>query len=386
MKNVLPHIKVSDIHGPVFTQLDDGAPLSRLGLRNPFIHLVSLNQIDNICGFSAVANAYALEQQLNKQKPISSDTTREFAEKVFTDKIKEHSAFEKLRNDDGGVDYADAQTIIQVATKLGLEKGTLEFLDRDTVKFLHEGLKEGKSIDRNAELCNKLLNNPVTHIIYNVGGAHWVLLSVVTEKEVSTLYLLNSSNAPLQQGDDVAQLLRYISELTNEEFYTGVAEYKKNMEALDGWLAHDISATPAVLKKYLQDHGDCFSTDAKEQEIFIKRIINTTDGEGNTLLHKLASQGLTYGNKLYTYLIGIGVDRTSKNKAGYTFSSLAQAYKSAHVNNIQKDRGSFPLSNMFLVYSAVAVIIGYFMRNYQNSKQQADKDTIKPDVVNNRRQ
>ena len=216
IRGFLPQIEVSSIHGPIFTKLDDGKSLSALNLKTPLLYLVSCNQIENTCGFSAVANTCAVDQQLKKGTPITFKQTRALAQDIFTNSIEPLHAFKALQDGDG-VEYGDAEVIIKTATDLGLASKTLEILDRDTIEFLHKAHKEGKTIERNTDLSAKFMEQPVTHIIYNVGGGHWILLSVVTKNNAATLILLNTSNAPLKEDDDVARLLHYIDDLNHTD-------------------------------------------------------------------------------------------------------------------------------------------------------------------------
>ncbi len=212
VKNTLPLLRVSSVHGPVFTLLDTKKPLSTLNLKTPFVYLLSFNQIENICGFAALANAYAIEQQVKDDQTITFERTRQLAQEVFLDKIERDPVFKELQCG-VSIQYGDASQVIAVAEHLGLDTEAFEFLDSDTVQFLHSALKEGRPVDRNAEIITKLITRPVTHFIYNVGKGHWVLLSAVRSEHGSTLFLLNSSNAPLRENDEVVQLIRHIDDL-----------------------------------------------------------------------------------------------------------------------------------------------------------------------------
>lgn len=207
-------IKVSSVYGPVFTQFKSKAPLSQLNLKNPFVYLVSFNQIENTCGFSALANAQAIAQQ-QPNTPNFKDT-RTYAEAAFSKRIATLPEFTQLRCAQTG-GSADAATIKKVAIEMGIDENAIETLDSKTViQRLFPHIKHSdKFFKESATLIEKLTSQPVTYIFYDVGGGHWVLLAVATQNGVSTMYLLDANNNPLKEDEfsSVNPLIRYIDEL-----------------------------------------------------------------------------------------------------------------------------------------------------------------------------
>ncbi len=205
-------LAISSVHGPVYAALDDGTPLSTLPLKNPFVYLVSFNQVENTCGFSALANLFAVNAQVAQGKPITFSQTRELAEKAFSETITALPAFKNLERG-GAVNYSADVDLIPSAARLKIDPNTIELVSHETISFLHNALKTGRKIDAIEHLKEKLHTLPFTYIIYNVGGCHWVLLAVVSKDGVPSMYLLNSSNAPVRVGDDVMKLVTYIDDL-----------------------------------------------------------------------------------------------------------------------------------------------------------------------------
>jgi hypothetical protein len=72
---------------------------------------------------------------------------------------------------------------------------------------------KGEIVNRNNDIGKKLLNGETLHIIYNNGGDHWVLLSVIKVADGIKMILLNSTNNELSEGNDCVLLLKYIDDL-----------------------------------------------------------------------------------------------------------------------------------------------------------------------------
>ncbi len=218
-----PLLAVNNVHGPVYATLDDGTPLSGLSLKNPFVYVVSSNQIEDTCGFSALANLVAVNAQVSQGQPITFARTRELAEKVFSEAITNLPAFKKLQRG-GAVEYSADVDLIPSAVQLNIDPNSIELVSPETIGFLHTALKTGKKVDAIKHLKEKLQTLPVTYFIYNVAGCHWVLLAVVRKEGVSTMYLFDSLNAPLRAGNGVTKLVSYIDDLLEPEVEEAIVD------------------------------------------------------------------------------------------------------------------------------------------------------------------
>jgi hypothetical protein len=211
-KGAIGYLEHSYTDGPHFIKLEDGTLLSSLSLKHPFYHMVSCHQIEEACGFLGIANMAAITTQVSQGVPPTFDRTRELAEKIFTEKICEIAGFKRMENN-GSIDHSKDLHLIPLALILGIDNQTIELTSSAIISFQHEALKKGRKIEATEQLQKKLQSLPVTHIFYNAGKDHWVLLSVVRKNGLSTMYLLDSLNAPLQQDNDIMKLIRFVDEL-----------------------------------------------------------------------------------------------------------------------------------------------------------------------------
>ena len=62
-------------------------------------------------------------------------------------------------------------------------------------------------------LIELIKSNPAVHFVYNV-GAHWVLVSIVCQKEGYAMYHLNSANDPMDVGQ-MEPVVTYLDELVS---------------------------------------------------------------------------------------------------------------------------------------------------------------------------
>lgn len=174
--------------------------------QNPLYQLVSHQQIYSSCGFNALSNACAIQQQVRDGLPITSEQTRVLAEVCFLDTIHESRVFKSLLFEDG-IHLAEALEIQKAAADIETKyKMPLHqfYLSASELAAFQDDTTTGPMID----LIKK---NPVVHFIINIGG-HWVLISVVHEQRGYTLYYLNSTNDPIKEGP-LVPVISYIEEL-----------------------------------------------------------------------------------------------------------------------------------------------------------------------------
>ncbi len=251
--------------GPMYCRLNNGSLMSSLPLKNPFVHLLSFNQIENICGFAALANAKALETQMATGRQITFAETRRLAE-ANIEIVR--PVMEELT---GNILNAGQERLARASTRLNFEdEGNIEYLDKRAVEDLHKQLKKGTHKERNGELEKKIALLDKVHIVYNVGGAHWVLLSVLkVQPGRVTMYLLNSSNAPLAPQDDVALLVSYIDDVIERGVHLGRA-----LEAPDIKTFNAVITSPLVSKGLLLEE-------------LVKAYLIAGDGQKDQLCKKI---------------------------------------------------------------------------------------------------
>ncbi len=208
-RGLLQLMRNDPVYGPIYALLDNGAPFSTLNLKNPFVYLISFNQIENICGFGVVANAYASHQLAQEGRPLACERTRALAEMIFTRDLEKR--LQKAAC--GEVEYAWVEQLLPVMQEIGLNPTDVELLSDVTIDNLSKALNAGKPLQATTDLIAKLgkmKDNSVQFIVYNIAGVHWVILPIVKIKGIYTMYLLNSTNAPLEKNDPAVRLVRYI--------------------------------------------------------------------------------------------------------------------------------------------------------------------------------
>ncbi len=225
-------------HGPVFARLDTGDSLNTLNLKNPLIHLLSMGQIANICGFGAVANAAAISRQATAGDLPTFVDTRKYAEDFLTQGIPNLVTEVLARSVDG---YADAQDVIKAAQLLGI---------KDFFEIFYD-------VHANAGLHERIARYGTFHVACNVGGAHWALVSIVKHQDTYTMYLLNSSNAPLKNGDTVVTLIRHVDEMIQliQRAYLCEVLQAKDIGAFNAAIAKPHVSHLLLLEELVQNYG-----------------------------------------------------------------------------------------------------------------------------------
>ena len=122
--------------------------------------MVSMGQIDNICGFGSVANAAAVGSQVAQGRVPTCAETRNLAEGYIAHDLQALIDTVVSCSPDG---YAQDKDITDAANLLGLNDDVFEIF---------------YSAEANSGLQEKIANNEVVHVVRNVGGAHWVIVSV----------------------------------------------------------------------------------------------------------------------------------------------------------------------------------------------------------------
>jgi hypothetical protein len=173
---------------------------------SPIHQLVSHHQVYSSCGFNALANACAIQQQVRDRLPITSEQTRALAEVCFLDTIHESKVFKSLLFEDG-IHLADGLHIQEAAADIEKKyRMTLHQIYLSSSELA--AFQDDTTIEPMIDLIKK---NGVVHFIINIGG-HWVLISVVHEKQGYVLYYLNSTNEPINDGT-LTPIISYIEEL-----------------------------------------------------------------------------------------------------------------------------------------------------------------------------
>lgn len=243
-------IENHSIQGPCVNRLNSDAPIRALRLKNPFIYLVSFNQIENICGFAALANAAALEVQATTGRPITFAETRKLAEDNIC-RILAPVMEDLPRGDEGRIEYAGQELLARGATRLNLD-GIVEYFDKRAVQDLHERLRRGVHADRNAQFERIIAGNRNLHIIYNVGGCHWVNVSLIRDVEGRRhMFLLDSSNAPLEEENDVTILLRYCDDIIESVFLKQATD-EPDLQRFNDAINHNTISLPRLLDRLVR--------------------------------------------------------------------------------------------------------------------------------------
>jgi len=174
--------------------------------KNPLRQLVSHHQIYSSCGFNALANACAIQQQVRDGLPITSEQTRALAEVCFLDTVHESKVFKSLLFEDG----------IQLADPHHIQEAAADIEKKYEMLFHHYYLSASelpafRDKTTMQSMINTIKKNSAVHFIINIGG-HWVLVSVVYEHPRYVLYYLNSTNDPINDGQ-LGSVISYIEEL-----------------------------------------------------------------------------------------------------------------------------------------------------------------------------
>jgi hypothetical protein len=171
--------------------------------QSPLHQLVSHQQIYSSCGFNSLANACAIQQQVRDGLAITSEQTRALAEVCFLDTVHESKVFKSLLFEDG-IHLADSLHIQEAAAdienKYQMPLQQIYLSASELAAF-----QDDTTIESMVDLIKK---NQAVHFIINIGG-HWVLVSVVHERQGYVLYYLNSTNDPINDGQ-LAPLISYI--------------------------------------------------------------------------------------------------------------------------------------------------------------------------------
>jgi hypothetical protein len=178
----------------------------RIDLSNPLIYLVSFGQIENTCGFHALANAYAITQQVNENKPITYEATREIAQQVFKSRIESDDHFKKLAcavsfNEP---EYSDLLSVIKTV-------GFHSNFDADPNFFLIDDTNINDSSVQPIQ-AQQIRFNSVTNFMYRRAG-HFLIVSVENRNGNYTMFALDSLNSPLVAGSKNAQFIAHVDNL-----------------------------------------------------------------------------------------------------------------------------------------------------------------------------
>lgn len=181
-------------------------PVVSICTQTPLYQLVSHQQIYSSCGFNALSNACAIQQQVRDGLPITSEQTRMLAELCFLETVHSSDVFKSLLFEDG----------IHLADGLHIQEAAAD-IEKKYQMPLHQiylsaselaAFQDDTTIEPIIDLIKK---NPVVHFVINTGG-HWVLASVVHEQKGYVLYYLNSTNDPINDGQ-LGPIISYIEEL-----------------------------------------------------------------------------------------------------------------------------------------------------------------------------
>lgn len=174
--------------------------------QSPVYQLVSHQQVHSSCGFNALSNACAIQQQVRDGSPITSEQTRALAEFCFADTVHSSGIFKSLLFEDG-IHLADGQHIEKaskdIEKKYHMRLHQIYLSTSELSAFQDETTMQ--------PMIALLSDNPVVHFFVNIGG-HWVLISVVHEQQGYVLYYLNSTNDPIKEGQ-LESIIFYIEEL-----------------------------------------------------------------------------------------------------------------------------------------------------------------------------
>lgn len=178
----------------------------RIDLSNPLVYLVSFGQIENTCGFHALANAYAITQQVNENKPITYEATREMAQQVFKSRIESDAHFKTLvcAASFNEPEYNDLLSVIQA---IGLRSN----FDADPNFFLIDDTNINEQSVQPIQ-AQQIRFNQVTSFMYRRAG-HFLVVSVVHRNGIYTMFALDSLNTSLLPGSKNAQFIAHIDNL-----------------------------------------------------------------------------------------------------------------------------------------------------------------------------
>lgn len=178
----------------------------RKDLSNPLVYLVSFQQIENTCGFHALANAYAITQQVTENRPITYEGTRELAQKTFQTKIESDPSFKQLVCPTifNQPEYSDLLSVIK-------QLGFRSHFDPDPNFFLIDNTNIDEASVQPIQ-AQQIRFNPVTNFMYRTPG-HFLIISVVHKEGNYTMFLLDSANSPVHVGGQGARFIAHIDNL-----------------------------------------------------------------------------------------------------------------------------------------------------------------------------
>jgi len=174
----------------------------------PLHHLISHHQLFLSCGFNSLANAYALERQVQEGLPITMERTRQYAEQCFAATIASSASFKSLVFDDG-IHMADAQELERTADDVR-DKHKMPF---HVIYLCSEELASFEDVTTKVPIIDLIKTDLVVHFVINIARSHWLLTSVVKLPNSSyALYHLNSFNDPIDVGQ-LGGVMAYIDGL-----------------------------------------------------------------------------------------------------------------------------------------------------------------------------
>lgn len=178
----------------------------RKDLSNPLVYLVSFQQIENTCGFHALANAYAITQQVKDKNPITQENTRRIAQNVFQSRIESDQKFSHLvcPNSFNEPEYSDLLSVIE---SLGFNSN----FGADPNFFLIDATNINDPVVQPIQ-AQQIRFNPVTNFMYRTRG-HFFIISVVNRDDHYTMFLLDSANSPLEVGGEAARFVAHVDNL-----------------------------------------------------------------------------------------------------------------------------------------------------------------------------
>ncbi len=206
------NITLPDNKKPVLMNLPLYGRAIKVNLKtnNPVIHLVSHQQIFSTCGLNVLANAYALQQQVQQGEHIATNRTREIAEHFFTKFARQMKEVGLPKCAQEGMYGVQPHEVINFGKKN---------IKPPVDLILMSGPTLGSS--QKKDIINSLNTNKIAHVILYTGTqtGHYTLVSIVNEgNNKYKIYYFDSMNRPLlEEGNYIKTLDALITQVKNEK-------------------------------------------------------------------------------------------------------------------------------------------------------------------------
>lgn len=214
-------------------------------IKNNFYHLLSSNQIHPTCGFHAFSNALIIERLINNGQKIDATKIRNAVETFFPE-LEKTEEFSCLRAR-GGIEYSDERHIDKLAKKENYKLNAYYILppyygvygtDPNKYSYLNDILRNNPYAlsslfplaGTDEQIIDSLRKSKVTHFFINLSG-HWVLISVIKDKNNFDMIYLDSLNTSIANNN--INLIESIKKIDNliEKVKTSEPGYKAEASA-----------------------------------------------------------------------------------------------------------------------------------------------------------